>query len=241
LTSRRRSGSDEEGRSLGSFVSVVSPAAPGQGTVTGRGRTLEDPSAPHRRHVATGEVDLDRDGGVTGEAGADEPGDPWGNVGPRISRCASSQPSGGGELAWSGQVVAWSVASPWIAVVVAVVGGDMGLLAAAFVAPVLDGRASSSISAASISATAAAAAATTAAATAASPQPREAPPPPAPLPSAPSPNLLSVSALRVGLGLGVRGRLGVARGRPPPRTLLSKYSRRLEMRGMCPVGGCRRT
>ena len=76
MTSRRRSGSDEEGRSLGSFVSVVSPAAPGQGTVTGRGRTLEDPSAPHRRHVATGEVDLDRDGGVTGEAGADEPGDP---------------------------------------------------------------------------------------------------------------------------------------------------------------------
>ena len=75
----------------------------------------------------------------------------------------------------------------------------------------------------------------------ASPQPREAPPPPAPLPSAPSPNLLSVSALRVGLGLGVRGRLGVARGRPPPRTLLSKYSRRLEMRGMCPVGGCRHT
>ena len=121
MTSRRRSGSDEEGRSLGSFVSVVGPAAPGQGTVTGRGRTLEDPSAPHRRHVATGEVDLDRDGGVTGEAGADEPGDPWGNVGPRISRCASSQPSGGGELAWSGQVVAWSVASPWIAVVVAVV------------------------------------------------------------------------------------------------------------------------
>ena len=236
MTSRRRSGSDEEGRSLGSFVSVVSPAAPGQGTVTGRGRTLEDPSAPHRRHVATGEVDLDRDGGVTGEAGADEPGDPWGDVGPRISRCALSQPSGGGELASSGQVVAWSVASPWIAVVVAVVGGDMGLLAA-FVAPVLDGRASSSISAASISA----AAASIAAATAASPQPREAPPPPAPLPSAPSPNLLSVSALRVGLGLGVLGRLGVARGRPPPRTLLSKYSRRLEMRGMCPVGGCRRT
>ena len=86
LTSRCRSGIDDEGRSVGSFVSFASPAV--LGTVPGRtfeARTLGDPSAPHRR-VVTGEADLELGSRVAGEVGADEPGD----CGPRIPPCASA-------------------------------------------------------------------------------------------------------------------------------------------------------
>ena len=48
-TSRRSSGSDDEGRSSGSLVSLVSPAA--AGTVPGRTRAAP---AAERRRVATG-------------------------------------------------------------------------------------------------------------------------------------------------------------------------------------------
>ena len=90
LTSRCRSGIDDEGRSVGSFVSLASPAV--LGTVPGRtfeARTLGDPSAPHRR-VVTGEVDLELGSRVAGEVGADEPGD----CGPRIPPCCASASDG---------------------------------------------------------------------------------------------------------------------------------------------------